>query len=200
MLNITEMTEISETTAEQSASALQRFKIVMDALEIPFCLFLGTALGAYRDQAFCPGDEDDMDVAVDIKYFPMLDKIIGNLCNPNLFQQHKDYIADDKVCPEIAFSMVYPGQNYSKIDIFFTQEINGQTAWRFYPVHDLNVNVTKLIDKRFLKTQDKIKFFGTEYNIPSHIEEYLAVNYGDWETPINRLNFCWTYGNKAPRL
>ena len=186
-----------KTTAEQSSRVLKEAKKLLDELEIPFCLFLGTALGAYRDKAFCDGDEDDMDIAIDIKYFPRIQEIKDKF---HLWANEHNWVADDGISPESAFLIRWGNGSYSKVDMFFISEVDGKSAWRFYPQDDANDNVTKLIDKKYFSKFDKITFYGEEYNIPCCIEEYLTDNYGDWKTPINRKFFNWQDGNKAEIL
>lgn len=187
-------------TAEQSAQALKEFKEKLDSLNIPFCLFLGTALGAYRDKTYCPGDEDDMDVAVDIKYYDRIEEIKEEFNKDLNWQIGRQYHADDGIAPESCFSKIYslddPGY-YSKVDIFFISDLDGKKCWRFHLDDSGNKNITKLFDKKHFENWDKIEFFGTEYNIPSFIEEYLECNYGDWRTPIHRDNWDWRTDNKA---
>jgi len=185
------------TTPEQSEGVLKEAKKILDDLEIPFCLFLGTALGAYRDGKFCPGDEDDIDFAIDIKYYERIEEIkeaFKDFENPHHWQP------DDGKCPEIAFVRRWKGNDYSKVDLFFITEINGKAAWKFYPHSDPNVATTKLIDKKHFEKFDEVEFYGEKFNIPGYIEEYLETNYGDWKTPIHRKQFSWMANNKAEIL
>lgn len=186
------------TTAEQSSQALKEFKEVLDKLEIPFCLFLGTALGAYRDGTYCPGDENDMDLAIDIKYFDRLDDIKREVSKQHKFEHNHDFINTDGISPEVSFIKMYSSKagHYSKIDLFFISEINGKKCWRFYLNDDPQNTIDKYFDKKFWEWE-KITFFGEEYNIPGYTEEYLEANYGDWKTPIHRDNWDWKTDNKC---
>ena len=185
------------TTAEQSSQALKEFKKVMDELKIPFCLFLGTALGAYRDGTYCPGDEDDMDIAVDIKYFNRIDDIKREVNKQGKFTHLHDFIADDEVSPEVSFCKQYNTKDYSKIDIFFISDIEDKKCFRFYLDNNSNHYQTRLFDKKHFDSFETVNFFGEEYNLPGHIEEYLAYNYGDWKKPVNRKDWTWHKDNKC---
>jgi len=179
------------TLEEQSANFLKEAKRLLDGLEIPFCLFLGTALGAYRDKKFCDGDEDDIDLAIEGKYYSRIEEIKEAFKNYNNSHHWKP---DDGNCQEISFE-IGGGKNRTKIDIFFISEIDGKAAWKFYPHDNPNQAVTKVIDKKFIEKFDKIMFYGEEFNIPSDIEGYLKANYGDWKTPLHRRVFTWQNNN-----
>ena len=181
------------TQALQSAEILAKTKQILNGLEIPFCLFLGTSLGAYRDGTFCPGDEDDMDLAIDIKYYDRLDEIIEAFKG---FEYLHNFLNDDGIAPEVSFRWWWKGC-YSKIDLFFISEQNEKKCWRFYLNDDPKDYITKYFDKKHWESWDKVTFFGEEYNIPGHIEEYLTSNYGDWKTPIHRKDWDWKTDNKC---
>lgn len=187
------------TSPQQSEQALREFKQILDGLEIPFCLFLGTALGAYRDGTYCPGDENDMDLAIDIKYFDRLSSIKRAVKEQGIFEHNHDFINDDKISPEVSFVKRH-GRDvgyYSKVDLFFISEIEGKKCWRFYLEDDPNNTLTKYFNKKYWDTWDKVTFFGAEYNVPGYIEEYLTDNYGDWKTPIHRRDWDWKSDNKC---
>jgi len=176
-----------------AAANLAEASSLLDLLGIDHFLFLGTALGAYRDHDFCPGDIDDIDVGVDIMYYRPAEIIkvftdAGFEC-----EHHWNY--PDEIAPEMSFVRKYEGWR-SKVDLFFvTPTVDGENMqWRFYadPVQ------TRFISSRFFKHFDKVEFYGTSYNIPGPIEEYLAVNYGaNWKTPIHRDNWDWERDNKC---
>lgn len=182
-------------TPSQSAEALKEAKQKLDDLQIPFCLFLGTALGAYRDGTFCPGDEDDVDIAVMDTYY---DRI------PDIKEAFKDWtlyhhlVAKDGLCQELSFKKTQMG-GFSKVDIFFISEIDGKLAWRFYMGAGERETITKYLPKEHFKHFDKVNFFGTEYSLPGNIEKYLELNYGaNWRTPIHRKDWVWYQDNQAP--
>lgn len=184
-----------DTTALQSSQALKEFKQILDKLEIPFCLFLGTALGAYRDGTYCPGDENDMDLAIDIKYFNRLSDIKRDVGEQGIFEHNHDFINTDGISPEVSFVKHHDGC-YSRIDLFFISEVDGKKCWRFYLNDNPQQTIDKYFDKKFWEFE-KITFFGEEYNIPGHTEDYLVANYGDWQTPIHRRDWDWKTDNKC---
>lgn len=186
-------------TKQQSADTLKEVKKILNKLEIPFCLFLGTALGAYRDKDFCLGDVDDLDIAISDRYYYKLDKIKEAF---EEFDNVNNWLADDKLCPESSFVKKWSAdiKHYSKVDIFFISEINNKFAWRFYLDKTGNNNITKLFNKKYFEKFDKVVFYGTEYNIPNHIEDYLKANYGNWKIPIHRDNWNWKIDNKMQQI
>ena len=179
-------------SAEQSSQILKVAKDALDKLNIPFCLFLGTALGAYRDGTFCGGDTDDIDIAVDIKYFNRLEEIKQTLGIPVTLEWNPDGL-----CPEVSFKHKWSSdpRHYTKVDIFFITEIDGRMCWRFYLDETGSKFITKSFAKKHWDTWDMTDFFGEEYNIPGYIEEYLTANYGDWRTPIHRDKWNWQTDN-----
>jgi len=187
-----------QPTSEQSAETLRTAKVALDSIGIPFCLFLGTSLGAYRDHDFCPGDTDDTDIAVDITYFKRAEEIIRTM-NAFGFDLEHQYLAEDGIAPEFAFVQYHDNGSRTKVDIFFITEVGGKMTWRFYLDGIGRSYQTRLIDKKYFKSYDKVEFFGTEYNVPHPIEEYLEANYGeDWKTPIHRGNWNWHEDNHLP--
>lgn len=174
-----------------SADNLKQAKEALDSLEIPFCLFLGSALGAYRDGDFCPGDVDDIDLGVNIEYFSRKDEIVEKFHEKG-FAGGIAFEHPEGIGPEANFSKYYDGFK-CKIDIFFLTPVGDKIAWVFYT----NPPQVRLVNNYFDKF-DKVTFYGTEYNVPGPIEDYLVENYGlEWKTPIHRDNWIWHVHNKA---
>ncbi len=65
------------STLKQAIKNLKDCKAIFDELRIPFCLWGGTMLGAYRDGNFIPKDEDDTDIRMDEKYSSYEKEIFG---------------------------------------------------------------------------------------------------------------------------
>ena len=177
---------------------LKEFKGILDKLNIPFMLFCGTALGAYRDGAFCPGDEDDIDVAIDIKYYDKLQEMKKAMSH---FQIGHSWLAKDGLCPEISFIKLHEDSCHTKIDVFFLSKIDDQMCWRFYRCHNPENHTTKGLNMDYMDNLQEIEFYGETYNILDDIEGYLKDNYGEnWRTPIHRKDFVWMTGNKAKTI
>lgn len=170
---------------------LKEAKAILDDLQIPFCLFLGTALWAYRDWVSCPWDDDDVDLAVDAGYYKMLEEIKSSFTSLGFSFIH-GFLNKDWISPEVSFK-----KDGVKIDIFFLSDLDGKKCWRFYLNEKSEECITKFVDKKHFETFDRAKFYWEEYNIPGLIEEYLEANYWDWKTPIHRDNWVWYRDNKS---
>jgi len=181
------------TTAEQSALVLKEAKTILDKLGIPFCLFLGTSLGAYRDGTFCPGDADDIDLAIKKEHYSRAQEIRDAFVGWEAWNEWKP---QDNFAPEMSFFKRHNPTSKTKVDLFFIEEADDNVAFRFYRDLAGEDRITKYMDKKFFDSFDKVHFFGDEYNIPGHIEEYLEANYGDWKTPVHRMNFSYLTDNK----
>ncbi len=181
-------------TAQKSADALADAKRALDSVGVPFCLFLGTALGAYRDKTFCPGDIDDIDLGIHIDYFPRIGDIRAAM-ERNSLREGSSF--DGGVAPERAFQRAYSEEmnDRTKIDLFFYVPKDGKILWSFYT----DPPQTR-VSSDFFKTFDTVEFYGMTYNIPSPIEDYLAENYGDWKTPIPRDRWIWHAHNQTPMI
>lgn len=175
-----------------SSDNLKQAKQVLNDLGIQFCLFLGTALGAYRDHDFCEDDVDDMDLGIHISYFVQADKIKKAFADVGFTGSH-EFTHPDGIGPELAFWKEYEGWR-SKIDLFFYTPYKEKIAWVFYSEPP---QVRTVSD--YFQIYDKLEFYGEEYNIPNNIESYLKENYGEnWKTPIPRRNWQWDKDNQCP--
>lgn len=180
---------------EESIENLKTAKRILDGLGIPFCLFLGTALGAWRDGDFCPGDDDDVDLAVHVAHYAQADAIKHAFIEAGF--DMKEYDHPDAISPEIAFEKKHDGW-HTKVDIFFIVPQLDSMVWTFYTA-DGPQNKTVSAGP-FLSFNRKAVFDGL-YNLPCMITDYLVENYGPtWETPIHRNNWQWDKDNKAPTI
>lgn len=182
-----------------AAENLKQCKEALYSLGIPFFLFLGTALGAYRDKDFCPGDIDDIDIAIPVEYFSRFDEI-SEAMRIKSFEQGSsfDMPATEQypygIAPERAFVKYYDGWK-SKIDIFFITPYEDKMSWVFYA----SPPQIRLVDKHFFSDFEMVEFYGEIYHLPTPVPQYLEANYGpDWETPIHRDNYLWSRDNKCP--
>lgn len=136
-----------------TSKVLQEAKMLLDNLAIPFCLFLGTALGAYRDGHACPGDEDDVDLAIDYSYYDRKESI-KLAFNIHGFDLVHDFVNKDNISPELSFK-----KEGVKIDLFFLSDLNGQKCWRFYLNDKSEESITKYVDKKHFESFDKAFFY-----------------------------------------
>ncbi len=191
-----------------AADGLRRCKEALDSIGVPFCIMLGTALGAYRDKDFCPGDIDDIDIAIPVEYFPRFAQISEALKQHGFWEgSHFDMPPTEEhpygLAPERAFYRPQDGHPdggwKNKIDIFFLTPYDEKNmCWVFYA----QPPQVRLIDRKYFTdfaNLPTIEFFGTHYPMPRDIESYLAANYGEnWRTPIHRDFYLWSRDNQCP--
>lgn len=169
------------------------FCYVADKFKIPFYLFEGTLVGAYRDNDFCPGDEDDIDLGIWDEYYDRLQLVIAELVNNYNFKLIKTFEYRSKM-EGVA---IQRGKNH--LDLIRVHK---------HPKRDEVYNYCRY----FGKDESKIKrgrvmvcvypwscmdgqtdfvFYGLKCLIPKDANEYLTSRYGDYRTEIRRENFDW---------
>ncbi|HCL00161.1 MAG TPA: hypothetical protein DHW42_08685 [Candidatus Marinimicrobia bacterium] len=154
---------------------------VIDILEknnIPYWLDEGTLLGIIREGDLLPWDHDaDFGIpgeyaqkVIDLrykffpKYFVKINKtksvwLPGNIRSIKLKTPFERLI-------RINFH----------IDLFFKYKVDDSCRW-------IIMTALKHSDSKFFDKLDTVNWEGRKVNIPSHVEEYLELNYGDWRTP-----------------
>lgn len=179
----------------ESIENIKTAKRILDALGIPFSLFLGTALGAWRDGDFCPGDEDDVDLAVHVAHYAQADAIKHAFIDAG-FSMH-EYTHADAISPEIAFEKKHDGW-HTKVDIFFLTPRADKMVWTFYTADGVQ---NRAVASKYFLNFTHAPLFGELFNIPDLAADYLAANYGpNWETPIHRNNWQWDKDNQCPTI
>jgi len=177
----------------QALVDLKTIKQVFDKFEVPFFLAYGTALGAYRDGEFLPGDDDiDLGVIEPISGATRM-KIGRMLFDLGFIQQQILFNIDGTMLPPA------PGYNGTeetgiivcernvKITLFFFKEEECETHGTEKVCVPM-VGAFKLISSpaKFYKKLNKIKFKKMEFLIPAPTEDYLAFTYNDWKNPNDR--------------
>ena len=172
---------------------LELVKQVMDKLKVPFMLAYGTCLGAYRDKDFLP-DDNDIDLVVTEPVSHKTKKQLGwMLYDLGFKNQEIAFNVYDKMEPqEIGYNGdidngIICCEKSIKFTIFFFKKVD-------CPEHgeemlcSAKLGAKPLISSpaKFYKKMDKIKFGGTEYNLPGKVEEYLTYTYEDWKDPLKR--------------
>lgn len=154
---------------------LLKVRTILTELDVDFFLILGTALGAYRDKGFTPTEKD-----IDLGF---------------LYEEFAKHVGD------IARSLILNGFDVRSVSYPFRR-------CRVLVAHHEGVKVDLVSyvprgDKRFCSNSDQktkpysivhsremleryepIQLFGKEFLVPSPIEKYLKLEYGeDWRTP-----------------
>ena len=167
---------------DQAVQNLKDIKGILDELKITFWLDGGTALGAYRDKGFCDGDEDDIDLCTWDNYLPFVDEIISKA-------EEKGFKLKDRWELEIALI-----RGNSKIDLFFNRKNNKEAYTHLYANNKIAKYV--VIPVHFYEKLEPIELYGMYFLIPSPINDYLTLKYGDWKTPVHRSVYsCYDIEN-----
>jgi phosphorylcholine metabolism protein LicD len=163
------------TLKEQATQNLKDFKEILDELEITFWLDGGTLLGAYRDKDFCLNDEDDIDLSTWENYLPMKQGIIKKALEKGFSLLHEWEL---EICV---------GKGGARIDLYFNCK-NGLEAYTH-----INSGVVRskfmVIPVKDYEVLEPIVFKDMNLLAPSPVEDFLALKYGDWKTPVHRDNY-----------
>lgn len=142
---------------------------ILESLGITYWLSAGTALGAYRDGFSDEFIQRDTDLDV------------GVLSDKNLYDIVPAFEAQGYVRGRIyethgIWSQCLMVKDDIYFDIYFFNKAGKQAV---------NFNEHGMMKKpyRFLENMDTVEIEGKKYPVPSPIEEYLEVRYGDWKTP-----------------
>ena len=147
---------------------LQEAKLIFDSHRIVFFLRQGTCLGAVRDQALIPWD-DDLDLGSIIGLHGFSEDDIAPAVES--FRANGCYV---EVIPDGLYTSVKIMKYRIRIDWQCYRIVKGTIA--HYPGVPFPVSLfTKL---------EEVEFNGSTYSVPSPPEKYLVFKYGpDWVTP-----------------
>jgi hypothetical protein len=147
---------------------LKEAKQILDQLGLVFFLRHGTCLGAVRDQAFIPWD-DDIDLGSVIGLHGLTDAIVEEAAVE--FRKH-GYSAG-----------IIDSELHLSVDL---KKSGIQMDWTCYRIIDDSIYqwpVVK-IPAGLHENLKEIEFLGTTFMVPNPPEEYFRLKYGpDWMTP-----------------
>jgi hypothetical protein len=147
---------------------LLEVKEIMDRNGVQFFLRQGTCLGAIRDGAFIPWD-DDLDLGVILGANGFTEQSVESLLAA--FREGGYYVQSESSDSTIYATLL---KNMMRVDILFHRVIDEQIYhWPgiWFPVTLFNQ----------LK---EINFIGETFLVPNPPEEYLRIKYGpNWKTP-----------------
>ena len=148
--------------------ALKEAKKILDQLGIVFLLSSGTCLGAIRDNAFIPWDDDiDLIAVIGINdlTWESVDTAIAT------FRENGYFVYESKGTNSRSFSMM---------------KDHVRTGWDCYHIVGENVWVypRTQIPARLFTEPTEIEFMNQQFLVPNPPEEYLRLKYGEeWRTP-----------------
>ena len=153
---------------------LLEVKSIMDEFGARFFLRQGTCLGAVRDNAFIPWD-DDLDIGILLDSQDFSDQSIPALLalfNANGYYTETGY-SDSLIVTTLSKDNI-------RVDLLFLRIVEGQVYhWPgiWFP-------------SRLFTELKEIDFLGETFLVPNPPEEYLQIKYGpEWQTP-KRLDYA----------
>ncbi len=153
---------------ELAKQMLKEAKEIMDPLGVPFFLRQGTCLGAVRDQAFIPWDDD-----IDLGCVIGLNGLTEEMIDPVLaaFRDRGYFVNVESNDRWIAAGMM---KSWVRIDLTFFRIID-DSIFHFPMIW---------MPARLFASLKEIEFIGGNYLVPNPPEEYLRTKYGpDWIIP-----------------
>ena len=169
---------LTRTTPPMDMAVAERLlleaKEIMDRLGVKFFLRQGTCLGAVRDNAFIPWD-DDLDLGVILEPNGFTQQSIESILVA--FRQ-SGYYAQTELSNSV--TLLTALKDNIRIDILFHQVIREQIyhwpgIW---------------LPARLFYQLKEIPFLGKTFSVPNPPEEYLRIKYGpNWRTP-KRLGYA----------
>jgi len=153
------------TTGE---TLLKEAKQILDQLGLAFFLRHGTCLGAVRDGAFIPWD-DDLDIGSVVGLHGLTEEIVHEAAAE--FRKH-GYSAD-----------VIDSELHLSVDL---KKSGTQMDWTCYRIIDGSIYQWPVIEipASLHENLKPIEFLGETFHVPNPPEEYLTLKYGpDWMTP-----------------
>ena len=185
--NVDAQNDLIRTTPTMNMVVAERLlleaKEIMDGLGVKFFLRQGTCLGAVRDKAFIPWD-DDLDLGVILGSNGFTEESI----EPVLVEFRKNgyYVAQPEGSNNVIYSTAL--KDNIRIDFVFHRVIDEQIYhWPgiWFPV-------------KLFHHLKEIAFLGTTFSVPDPPEEYLQIKYGpNWRTP-KRLNYAKDVVDNVP--
>ena len=147
---------------------LKHLKSILDGLGVVFMLGSGSCLGATRDGAFIPWD-DDIDLLTVLGVNGMTDESIDSVFAA--FQEGGYHVMRQDGLDSTVLMTMKDGVRVSLECL----RIRGENVFSYPGV---------LLPSVMFTEPKQIEFLGERFNVPNPPEEYLALKYGpEWKTP-----------------
>ena len=153
---------------EAAERNLKHIKTILDGLGVAFMLGSGSCLGATRDGAFIPWD-DDIDLLTVLGVNGMTENSIDTTVDA--FQEGGYHVMRQDGLDSIVLMTMKDGVRLSLEWL----RIRGENVFSYPGV---------LLPSVMFTEPKQIEFLGERFNVPNPPEEYLALKYGpEWKTP-----------------
>ena len=160
-------------------------KELLNNFNIDFCLMSGTLLGAYRDKSFISWDNKDTDLAIDVKHYWKIKRILkeSNWKYKAMWRREISIYKGDYIHPHI--DLFFYETKGDKIYLYSNKVDKGFTnKW--------NVEQKHVFDKNNILPLVNYKFLNSIFKIPNKTASVLEQLYGEtWKHP----NSKWDGGN-----
>ena len=180
---------INDKTDKKIMQFLTDVVTIIKKSGIKYWLEGGTCLGAIRDGKLIPWDHD-LDVGIEYTNKESIDSLIKNL-KKKYYLKIREFPNLNEVWNLGPYRLI---KIYQRKHIIFHEELC-LDIFIFYK-HKLNNNTSKMVYKyvvfnkngyhpsKYLDTVKSIDFYGSKFNVPNNVEEWLQTKYGsDWKTP-----------------
>ena len=163
---------------------------IFNKVGLRYFLFLGTLLGAIREQRFIPIDKD-FDIGVFKEEFDLKKDELKAEFEKNGFEtkwkfnNSKEEEKNNPVGLGIYKGLVEVGKKRKMhCDICAFIKLK---KWRYYPRAGKSRKVLAYLSKIIGKLKD-IEFYGRKVKVPFYTEKFLELTYGkDWRTPHTKF-------------
>lgn len=164
---------------ERAKDTLLEIGSLLDAINLPFFLIQGTALGAYRDAGFVPG-ERDIDLGV------LFEDLAGRQDEVTRELWKRSFHVRQIIEPFNQARTIVADRLDVKIDLVGMIR-HEQYRFTATPIDFLSVGSRPyaIVHPRLtMENWTKVAMFGRQWNVPHPIEGYLESEYGpEWKTP-----------------
>ncbi len=158
---------------------------ILEKYNIPYWLDDGTLLGIVRDGDLIPFDHD-ADIGIPGEYAEQVIALAPHFLPFYVLSKRvkrtKWYEGKYRACKVKTIREKILKINFH-LDLFFKYEQDDVFRW-------IDCDALKQVDAKYYRKLDKITWHGREVNVPSNTHEYLANNFGDWQTPNRGWDSC----------
>lgn len=154
---------------------------ILESVELPFMLYGGTCLGAYREDKFIDCDEDVDFACLHEEFLPLAKELAEKFTNAG-FEVH---IVDHR--HEREWDGTIYGLKLSKYGI-------NSDLFGWFNHHDKRFTFSHYgdfilaHDAKYFHMNKDLRFYGRVFRVPEDTEGFLTEKYGDWKIPHKEFN------------